>query len=478
MSLPLQIDYRNKMEPQPRYRYARVQIDNLNSSSLTLYPTSKQEFRFKIPPMSVVNLSRCILAYEYSWPALASNYGVLHQSGSDIFSSVKFSPQSGYPIANIENCDDVINACLPYQTSLAKFLGCDESNLFYPCRQASTSNLQSVSKDGLLTGTLLSSSVDQLEQQYLKIGSSANSAITVARMIPLSNLPPSILTVDEDLAFGSDMYISFQTQNLQKVGYYTTTPATPNLSANKTSQTSNITYSNVYLYIANEENYEIINNVLGKLNSGGLKLSIPWTVSNRGTISGNSSSGSYNLSVNKGYGPYLKKLISFVQNATQQDMTSYDISNFNGAMYNGISTSLQNRPLQDFVLQPRNPYSSIAPTGVTLPSDRFGDDYRESLKYLQDSPILNYPVYSTKPIYQDTWGVKYSNSADKDSIPDYKLEDGFNLMSQGNLNYTVNIQSNAYTTSTNKCYTSGALIYVIAQTLRQLMITPLQVALN
>lgn len=96
-SLAPQTNYRDVKMAVPRYRYARIPLNNLSSASVSLNPTSTTLLEWRLPASTVFNLSRSYISYQWSIPALASNYGVAFADGCD-FRTMYFGNGSGLGI--------------------------------------------------------------------------------------------------------------------------------------------------------------------------------------------------------------------------------------------------------------------------------------------------------------------------------------------------------------------------------------------
>lgn len=84
MNLAPQNQYKDIDVRVPRYRYARIPLNNLTSGIVALQPTSSTLLEWKIPASSVINLSKSFIAYQFTWPAGASGqYGYTFESGCD-----------------------------------------------------------------------------------------------------------------------------------------------------------------------------------------------------------------------------------------------------------------------------------------------------------------------------------------------------------------------------------------------------------
>ena len=465
-----QIEYKNINMRVPRYRYARLPLNNLSSATVSLNPTSTTLLEWKIPASSVYNLSRSYIAYQWSCPALASNYSVTFEDGFD-FRSCYFGNGSGLGIVDLQYADQYVNTMRPIKTSMSEFLSYDQLNQFYPCNQLASSNILPFSRDGLSAGTDNAATTNYLEPQHLYIGGNTNTAVNLARYIPLNSIKDTFFDMDKDVTFGTDMYMRMFTNFLQRMGFQTTNPNSPN--NNQTQLTAAVNASNVYLYLAIEENLDIRNSILEALAQGKIKMSIPYTYAYRFSVAGQSTSANVSLTLTKNYGRAVKRLMFVPCNAQEYTQYAFDHSNVNGTKVNQLQTTMNGRPLTDYILNCYNPYSTINPSGVTWSNPvNFADDWREARKFLQGSCINAYPAYQTQWFYADAWGILPSES--KCLVPggQENIDDGYDLLHQGDSVYSVSALTAALGTSTNNCYTNGLINYIYVLFNRTLEIQP------
>lgn len=452
----------------PRYRFCRVPLNNLTSGTVSVTPTSTTLLEWKLPASSVINMAKSYIAYQYSWPALASNYGYTYEDGCD-FRSVYFGNGSGLGIVDLQYADAAVNTFRPIKTKLPDFLSKDQLSQFYPCNQLATTNIFPFSRDGLTTGVENASTNNYLEPQHLAISPTVNTAISVSRYFPLNSFKNTFLACDKDIAFGVDMYLRLFTNYGQRIGSYTTTPSNPN--ANNTAITSNLTWTNVYLYLAIEENLDIRNSLLTALSHGSIKMTIPYLYSYRFSVSGGSASGNVSLTLTKNYGRGVKQISVVPYNGNEYLNYAYDHSNVNGTKFSTIQTTMDGRPNCDFVLNCYNPNSSVNPAGVNWSSPiNFADDYREALKFTNGSCLNAYPAYQSSWFYADAWGVP--SLTDKYACPDENLPDSFDLLHTGDHVYALSANTSAIQNATSNCYTAGLINYVFVQFIRTLVIQP------
>ncbi len=460
----------------PRYRYARIPLNNLTSGTVALNPTATTLLEWKVPASSVINLAKSYVAYQYSWPASAvgGQYGYIYEDGCD-FRTAYFGNGSGLGIVDLQYADAAVNVFRPVDTKLTDFLSADQLTQFFPCNQLATTNTLPYSRDGLTAGTQNASTTNYLEAQHLTISPAPQTAINVFRYFPLASFKETFLNCDKDVVFGTDMYLRLYTNYLQRMGAYTTTPANINGSANVQIAVS-VNATNVYLYLAIEENLDIRNSLLTALAHGSIKMTIPYLYSYRFSVSGGASSGNVSLTLTKNYGRGVKKITMVPYNGQEYSNYAFDHSNVNGTKVSQIQTTMDGRPLTDYQLNCYNPNSSVNPSataggaGIWNSPINFADDYREALKFTANSCLLQYPQYQTNWFYCDAWGVP-ELCARTDASPE-NIPDSFDLLHTGDHIYAVSALTPMLGNTNSNVNASGLINYVLVSFIRTLEIQP------
>jgi hypothetical protein len=340
MALAIQNQYKDFDLRVPRYRYARIPLNNLSSSTVTINPTSTQLLEWKIPASSVINLSKSFVTFSFTVPALANNYAYSYEDGCS-FRTAYMGNGSGLGVCDLQFADVSAHTLKPIMTPIQEFLSQDQLSEFYPSNQLNSTNLLPFSRDGLTAGTQNASTTNYLEQQHLNISPTVNTALNVYRIFPLKTWRNTLFEMDKDLVFGTDMYLRLYTNYGQRLCSYTTTPNNPN--ANNTQIAGNITANNMYLQLAIEENLDIRNSLLGALARGSIKLSIPYLYNYRFTVAGNSASANVSLTLTKNYGRAIKSIIFVPYNAQEFTNYAFDSSNVNGTKIAQIQTTMDGR---------------------------------------------------------------------------------------------------------------------------------------
>lgn len=340
--LPCQLQFKDVQMQVPRYRFARIPLNNLSAGTVTINPTSSTLCEWKLPAQTVFNLSKSFIQYQLAIPASASNYGIVFADGCD-FRDIYFGDAGGKPIVQLTSADSYVNALRPFRVPIQDFLGRDQLSAFYPCNQPNTSNVFPFSLDGLSTGTQNASTRSYTENQHLEMSTNVNTAITVSRHWKLSDVVDTFLSMDKDVVFNTDMYLRMQTQYGQRIAFFTVDPGNPN--SDQTAISASFNMSNVFLFLAIEENLEIRNSLVSALAAGKIRMSVPYTFAYRFSNSANASNASNSLTLTKNYGKGLKRIAFVPYEALEYTCQAYNHSNVNGTKISQIQSTLDGRPL-------------------------------------------------------------------------------------------------------------------------------------
>ena len=143
------------------------------------------------------------------------------------------------------------------------------------------------------------------------------------------------------------------------------TAASPATGA--TAVAGNITVQNIYLFLAVEQNQLIVDSIIHKVMSSGLRLNIPYTTAFRNSSAG--TIANIQIPLTQQYGKKFKRMLHTVWNATESVNTAMDCVNFAGSKIVSYNTYLDQRQLQDY------PLSTASPSATALNVD----DWRENM---------------------------------------------------------------------------------------------------
>lgn len=477
----------------PRYRYAKIPLNNLSSGSVPFNSTSQTLVEIKIPASTCFNLSKSFITYQYTIPSgPIGSYAAVHETGLD-FQQVFFGSGSGLGIVDMTYCNRYKKAVQMLRSTLEQdFLGGfqDQMTQFYPSRQPGANNVYAQSIDGIAAGNLNASPINNTDAQQLLFSplvsaapeSAAVGSLQVTRQIPLSVFKDTFFDMDKDVVFGSDMYLRLWTAAIQQMCFYTPNRANPNVGATPFAQTA-FSAQNMYLQLALEENIDIRNSLLMSLAKGSIKLDIPYSYCYR--FSGTTQTANLSLTLTKNYGKSLNRILFVPFNGNEFSHLSYDHSNWNGGKVSQIQTTLNGRPLQDSTIQCYNPNVApviygVANTNYTTNNFSqatafggvvdFGGDWRQIREFAKGSCLQSYPHYQANWLWQDSWGIPPLIDEKNSGRPWYQNSEGLSLLDSGDLVYSLQASCPAVTGVITNVGALGLVYYLFCTFNRTLTI--------
>jgi len=465
----------------PRYRYAKIPLNNLASGQVPFNSTSQTLVEIKIPASTCFNLSKSFLTYQYLIPTSGGGYyTAVHENGLD-FQQVFFGSGSGLGIVDMTYLNRYKKAIVNLRSEMEKdFLGGfqDQATHFYPSRQLGLNNVYPQSLDGLTAGLNNSSPINNTDAQQL-IFSAVNAPIHVTRQIPLSIIKDTFFEMDKDVVFGSDMYLRLWTAALQQMFFSTPNLANPHIGAIVHPTANTINAQNMYLQLAIEENIDIRNSLLMSLAKGSIKMNIPYTYCYR--FSSTSTTANLSLTLTKNYGKALNRILFVPFNGQEFTNYSYDHSNLNGVKVSQLQSSLNGRPLQDSQIQCYNPLvasSTLTPNIFTASTTAFGvvdymGDWRQIREFAKGSCLQSYPHFQANWVFQDSWGLPPLVDEKASGRPWYQNDEGLSLIDSGDLVYSIQASCPAVglaTSNVNNTTAQGLVLYLFCSFNRTLTI--------
>ena len=241
---PHQINYKHVAPAAtPKYKYTKVTMANMTSSSFSITPAGTQEVLFKLPN-TVFNLSESIISYQMV--TATQGGGICSWMPEDTFelvSSVSLSSAQNADLCNLTNVNRFVKINRKINTKLADYITNDSTSALYPCNSlagngaavptsnvigtaiASSANaggfaaLNGANATVVVTGTSslganpiaatgTGSTINFTEPRYLT-SSALDAALVTSRYFPLSGLHDTIFSINKDLYFGpsSDMIL-------------------------------------------------------------------------------------------------------------------------------------------------------------------------------------------------------------------------------------------------------------------------------
>lgn len=462
-TLAPQAKYSTNDVSMPRYRYQQISLTNGQSSAVVFNPTSSTTVDFVLPTNTVFNLKRSYLEYQFTVPALASNYGIVNQDGFD-FRTVQLGLAGTATLADIQNADTYSHCVKPMSTSKKDMANATLGSQFSRSNLAATSNLFPFSLDQQTTGAAYAANINYEEQQHITFSTATNTALAVSRQVFLGEaLPDTIFGMDRDLVFPSDLWLRLQTTPAQRIMGYSTSNTAVNTS-NLTQITTNVSASNVYLMLAVETNEDIRNALLQHMASDGLKFVFPFPYTNRYPLAGNSSAGTTLTTLTPGFGFGVKKIIWAAYAGNENNFSvSFDRSNRNGNKIQYYRTTLDTVALQNLPLQEYNPDDTISTlfTWTAGAQQTWNDTYQQLIQnYSKDSAYFDVINFQNNWVSQDTFGCLPSNPTNALLGGAENSIQYFDLQNSGTHQYSILATTPGLTNALSSNYTNGIVFYI------------------
>lgn len=391
-----QLNYKPVHEANPKYRFLRLPLNNVTGSSVIITATSTQLLEFKMPN-SVYNLAQSFLGYNVSVAAPTAGFNWIQEDSFEICSNAYFGNASGLDICNLTYASRYIKQARKIKTKFQDFCSSDSLGACYPSNAGVTSNYYPVGGQKTAANNVTdnpSGVVNYTEPSYLAVGA-ATTAYARNRLFPLHGIVDTVFAVDKDIYIPTDMYVRFTAGGANQFAFTSTSASYPNAGAAATAV--NVTLSNIYLYLAVETNQLIIDSVMSKVLSDGIKLNIPYTVAFR-NAQANGTVANINLQLSSQYGKTLKQIMHTVWNGTESANTALDCANFNGTKIQRYNTFMNSRQLQDSNIVC---YDTVLTGATDIPLYTNIDDWRENRRFVTGSVILNRGVYAQNWFHLD-----------------------------------------------------------------------------
>lgn len=419
VTLAHQLSYKAIQEANCKYRFLRIPLNNVTSSSVTVGAATSQLLEWKLPN-TVYNLAQSFIGYKESIASSGTTpkFNYVFEDTIGLASNIYFGNASGADLCNLNYVNKYIKIARKITTPMQNFLTNDaETSGLYPSNDLVAANYYpSVTQNagGTATGV-----TNYIEPQYLTVGADA-TALERNRLFPLGSIPDTIFSVDKDIYIPTDMFLRVTAGPGNANAYFSTAATTP--ATGTSALAVDTTLSNIYLYLAVETNQRVIDSVMTTVRETGLTLNIPYTTAFRNSSTG--TVANVNLPLSSQYGKKLKQILTTVWNGTETSNTAGDCGNHGGvdAAQNGTkiktyNTFLNNRQLQD---------TSIDCTYAGGPSIANFNDWRENSRHCLGSVIQNRAVYAQNWFHLD----KFYEDNKGSSVPVENRQDGYD-MNQG-----------------------------------------------
>ena len=444
-------------------RYHKIPLSNVSSNKLTINLSSINLGEFRISGGQVMNLGKSFVGYNYTVPATAAKYNVVHEQAQDFCNSVSFGDAAGINLCDIQFARNYVKMVRSLRTSEDEFNAMDRENSNYKSKALKSSNVLPFSRDGLIASLANSYTKDYDEVQYLRISPNVNQALTVNRLLPLSCFKDTFIGMDKNIVFAQETFLRFNSMQANQICFQTTTPANPHDGASEIA-VGDIppSFNNCFLYLALEQNDQLIAQVQNKMMASGIRMSIPYQYGYRTTSGSGASTSAIMHLLTQQFGTKLKRIITAPFNGLyEKNAYTYDHSNVNGSKVNSVRSSMDSTFLTENALTCFNPDESnnpaakwVFPTADGASGGSFAaEDYLHHRQMLMGSAMPSYSEYQTNWFYADIFGMNGMLKHDSQSVPDDDINDGFDLVG---VNKVYNVQfENAFAANATANYGTG-----------------------
>ncbi len=391
--IPSQVNYKPIGSFAPRYRYTKVPLFNVSTGGVVISSTASQTLQFKLPA-EIYNLNRSILSYHLSVAAGgAGTFNRIIQDAPELASQIQITDGSGINVNTVNYASKYARLQRKLHTKLQDYLTNDPTMALNPSNATVDATLSCYNvadgRGAFPVGT--NANVNYFEAQSAVVGT-VDAALAINRQYPLGVYKETMFAQDVDSFFGRDMYINIITNGSAQMGFKSVSATDP--TATPTALAVDATLTNVYLYLAVEQNPEIRASIHKKYSEGRWSMPIYTLQQTRLPSAGAGGDANITFILQPSNGLFVRKVIYQVYNATEQSNTVMDCSNHNGEKLLTYQTSLNSNPLQDQVM-------SCALGSATLVNS---DDWRHNQQFCKGSVILNQNCYQHDWYHIDSCG--------------------------------------------------------------------------
>lgn len=404
------LDYSQKAVTGPSIRYSKL-VPQSGLVNFTLSTSSTTECIIELPQKALY-MDQSFISFQVSIAESGTASEVIdtHMMSTMAIDHISLATRSGQYLSDISNLDKYMRIVQPRCTEFEEF---KTNDAFLP---AATSALAVTTGNWLARSNALASATTvaatptgaeitaggasfqapSLSYDGIKVvsvgavrdGAGAGNVVFNVQM-RLGQIPYSIFADKRCLYFNEVIVLRILFAPVNRLGFRAALNVLPG-----TALDTAVTLNNVALYSAIETNPVIIDEIVNRVNNGGMKLTIPWV----NTFKTSSAVTTYlpiQQKLNRSHGKSLLKVFNGLFHATESGSTCYDNSNVASAKIVDLYSVMDNSRIQDGLL--------------TCASN---DDYRENRKLYDKCVIQNSQMFKQHMAYCDSWdGYTFIDSA-------------------------------------------------------------------
>lgn len=401
-----------------------------------LLNTSQSQVTINLPP-TVYNLAKSYLLYTVTLPVTtAAAYIWTPQDVISEISHIQYYGQNtGQMMCDLDNLQNYSKIMMKRNTSFEDYLTNDASNKLYPSN--SLVNVAPAIRNGAATAGFIGpqpSNRNYVEPAYWNVGA-LSTAVSYQVLLPLKNISETIFSLDKNLYFGGQLtYLKLFFGPLSKICYQSSSNANPSAGAPigySTSDTTGPAITNLQLMLNVEVDPDISNEIMGRVNSSGISMIIPYPISYKNSNNGNTQN--INIQFDVGNGRMLNKIIHSVFNVNESLDTMYDNAN----NPQGLGSLQLQKTLQYYTQ-----LNSKRLQNITLDCQTAGlyTDYMFHRNQLRGSVLLDRNVYQWNWHHADVFD-NYGPAYQQDNLTNNELISGIAMGDQKALTWQFNGQS-------------------------------------
>lgn len=372
-----ELSYKKKDFTHPKYKLTQL-YPLSGRQTATLTASGGDEVIFQLP-VKCFNLAKSVLSLTLTTPTPgASAINVIHVSPFSYLRQIILETNGGVKLVEAFNVNKFMDVCHAPETSFSDFQTLPSSwstnvdkqrqhNIgSYPSRAAGNTtaiNNEWTARVALVDNDDLGEYIKQdanpyIEKLQIRTAQAINTAITDNIRIEMKHFKNSIFNTDKDLYFGEilNLRLIFASK-----GDYAFTVNTLDGGAGDAAKISSllpngtsadVAVTDIQFFLATEQNLDIANNIIEKVNSTGLTIPIPFYYSYKQAIQ-TSTNQSISIRMNSGHGKKLRRIyhtpiyLESLVSAYLRDNTVYD-SGTKVKIINSFYTTLNNDREQDF----------------------------------------------------------------------------------------------------------------------------------
>lgn len=352
----------------------------ISPADFTISPTTISEQFIEINAERVFNFSKSHLVWLQSTDAggAVGRFNWLYEDSISPIGEVDLTTQSGTKLMQLRWAQNFTQMVRKVMTPFAEYESLSKIHRLYK------SNALGTAVSGIRPSNA-PGDVHYIENAYLQVGGD-NVATTQYCMVPLSAYKHNIVALDKLQFFGETLTLRLGFGPGAKVGYYGTSAANPTTGA--TALAVDTTISGLSLYLATEEDPELVNKIKEHVNKGGLTMLCPLVTGYRkGFAASTNQISTYTFKQGFQHPKYLQRVYHSVYSATENSNTAYDHSNSTGAKkINSYTTSVKGNKRHQFDL-------NCADTSRL--------DYMANQRFLKGTCIVSASIYDQNWMHID-----------------------------------------------------------------------------